>query len=99
VRAARLVLPLVALSFGVGACGGDGGDERTRYPSAVEQNFTKACNASSKGKEDACKCALAKLEDTVPYAEFKKADDVIRGGGTADPATTDKLNAAIKACT
>jgi hypothetical protein len=97
VHAIRLALPLVVLSLGLAACGGDD-DKSSDYPSGVERNFLNACNKSSKGKEDACKCALDKLEDTVSYEDFKKADAAIRSGKSADPRTTEKLQAAIKAC-
>ena len=99
-RATRIALPLAVLSLGLAACGGDdnSSSDNGKYPSQVEDNFLKACNATSHDKTEACKCALTKLEETLPYDDFKKADEAIRKGGSADPATQKTITAAIKAC-
>ena len=70
----------------------------TPYPAAVEKNFLDACKSSSNGNADACRCALAKIEETVSYEDFKAADVAIRGGGAASDETGAKINAAIQGC-
>ena len=97
-HATRLALPLLVLSLGLAACGG-GGDDEPSYPADVKERFLAACSKSSKGKDEICRCTFSKIEDTVPFAEFNKADKALSGGGRADPATAEKLNAALKACT
>lgn len=72
--------------------------EAAAYPADVRQNFLDACNRSSDGKRSACRCALAKLEATVSYEDFKQADAAIRGGGTAAPGTAKRIQDAISGC-
>lgn len=112
-HASRIALPLALLSLGLAACGGDDKKTTSstsssattstvapgaKYPAEVEKNFLDACNKSSKGKTDACKCALAKLEETVSFDEFKQADSDIRAGKEADSKISAKINSAIKSC-
>jgi hypothetical protein len=95
-----MALPLSVLSLGLAACGGgDSGDGSANgYPGEVEKTFLDACKSTSKGNESACRCTLTKLEATVPYDDFKKADAAVRAGKAADPETSGKLTSAIKAC-
>jgi hypothetical protein len=99
-RSTWLALPLAALSLGLAACGGDDNDSKagSKYPDDVRENFMKACEASSNGKTAACDCALKKLEETVSYDDFKKADEAIREGGEASGSTADRIQDAIKSC-
>jgi hypothetical protein len=99
-RSTWLALPLAARTLGLAACGGDENDSKAgnKYPSDVEDNFMKACKTSSGGKEDACKCALKKLEETVSYDDFKKADEAIREGGKASGDTAERIQDAITSC-
>jgi hypothetical protein len=99
-RTTWLAVPFAVAALGLGACGGDDNSSKTggKYPSEVEDNFMTACKASSGGKEDACKCALRKLEETLSYDDFKKADADIRKGGKASGDTAEKITNAIKSC-
>ena len=82
---------------GLGACGGDD-STATGYPSDVRDNFMRACKLNSSGNDTACRCILDRLEETVPYEDFKKADAAIRGGDKADADTGKKIAAATKGC-
>jgi hypothetical protein len=98
-RTTWLALPLAALTLGLAACGDDEDSKAGGgYPTEVKENFMRACKLSSSGKEDACKCALDKLEETVSYEDFKKADADIRAGGKASGDTADKIQEAITSC-
>ena len=97
--AAWIALPLAALALTLSACGGDNSSNAGGgYPKSAEDNFLAACKTASGGKEAVCKCALAKLEDTLSYADFKRADAAVRGGGKATGDTAKKLEDAISGC-
>ena len=99
-RTTLLAVPFAAIALTLGACGGsdNSSSKGSKYPSLVEDNFLNACKLSSNGKEDACKCALKKLEDTLSYDDFKKADADIRAGGKASGDTAKKISDAISSC-
>jgi hypothetical protein len=99
-RTTWLAVPFAVLTLGLAACGGVDNDSKAgnKYPSEVEDNFMSACKTSSNGKEDACKCALKKLEETVSYDDFKKADEAIREGGKASGDTSKRIADAISSC-
>lgn len=94
----RIAVPLAAAALGLAACGGSDDKRATPYPKAAQDNFLTACKTSSNGKEDACKCALSKLEETVPYADFARADAAIRAGDKATGETAKRISAAISGC-
>jgi outer membrane PBP1 activator LpoA protein len=98
-RASRTAVALaaVALALVLAACGKDAGGPVSKYPKAAEQQFLKECKRTS-GRADACSCALEKLEQTVSYAEFKKADAAIRAGGKASGDTAKKISEATTSC-
>jgi len=89
----RLGLALAAAVLTAG-CGSNG---HARYPTNVEKVFLRACGAGHQ-RPQACRCILSKLEDTVPFDEFRLADDALRNGGRAPAATRKKVAAATNAC-
>jgi hypothetical protein len=77
----RTTWPAVAVAIaalGVGACGS------SDYPAKAQRAFLSGCTESG-GNETACRCALKKLQDAVPYADFLAADQAIRRGDRASP--------------
>ena len=100
-RTTWLAVPFAVAALGLGACGGSDNSSKTgqKYPSNVEDTFLNACKVSSNGKEEACKCALRKLEDTLSYDDFKTADAAIRKGEKASSDTQKKITGAITTCT
>ena len=90
-----ILLGLLAAGALVG-CGG--GDEDEGYPAEARTNFVRSCDAQPNASKQVCECALDELERTVPYKEFKAADDAIREGDQPKQATSDKLTAAVEGC-
>jgi hypothetical protein len=81
---------------GCGGGGGGGGDNG--YPKVAETNFVKACTAQPGASQTKCQCAYDKIKARIPFDEFKKADTAIQSGKQPDPATQQKIVAAVKDC-
>jgi hypothetical protein len=92
----RLVLTGLLVAGALAGCGGGDGDDG--YPEEARSNFVRSCDAQPNASKDVCECALDELERTVPYKEFKAADDAIREGEQPKKATSDKLTAAVEGC-
>jgi hypothetical protein len=88
---------VLAASCALAGCGGGDGSDNG-YPKDAETNFLKACNAQAGTSQDKCQCALEKVEEKVPFDEFKKADEALRNGKQAPAATEKKLQDAVKEC-
>jgi hypothetical protein len=88
----------VALSFtvvGLAACGGGGEDG---YPQESVDAFVRECNAQPNTSERQCSCVVARLQETMPYDEFARADKALKENREPDAASLEKLRAAIEAC-
>jgi hypothetical protein len=88
----------VALSFavvGLTACGGGGEDG---YPQESIDAFVRDCNAQPNTSERQCSCVVERLQETMPYEEFARADKALRENKTPDAASLEKLRAAITNC-
>ena len=104
-------MPWVALAVALvlaGCGGGDDGDETPamptvaageRYPAGVEDAYMASCQQTSGGRVEICRCTFDKIEATVPYEEFEKAEAAIRNFDAAPPATRRKLRRALESCT
>ena len=93
----QLLLGLVAAGALAGCGGGDDGGEE-RYPQEARTNFVRSCDAQPNASREVCECALEELERTLPYDDFKAADDAIRAGDQPEKETSDKLTAAVEGC-
>jgi hypothetical protein len=88
----------VALSFavvGLAACGGGGEDG---YPQESIDAFVRECRAQPNTTERQCSCVVERLQETMPYEEFARADKALKESKDPDPASLEKLRAAITAC-
>jgi hypothetical protein len=88
----------VALSFavvGLAACGG-GGEEG--YPQESVDAFVRECNAQPNTSERQCSCVVERLQETMPFDEFARADKALKENEEPDAASLAKLRAAIEAC-
>ena len=101
------VMTALLLTFaltGAAACGDDdGGSENSakagnEYPSQVRENFLKSCDAQPNASRSVCECTLDKVEKTVSYDDFKKADQAIRDDAGAKPKGYDQLVKAAETC-
>ena len=95
-RLRHLLLGLLA----TGAIAGCGSEDEgaARYPEQARTEFVEACDAQPNAARSVCECALEELERTMPYEEFKAADEAIREGEEADAASAEKLTASVEAC-
>ena len=84
---------LVLASAALVACGGDDG-----YPSEARTNFIESCDKQPNATRSVCECALDELERTLPYEDFKAADDAIRAGDRPKADVSTKLTAAVEGC-
>ncbi len=97
----RSALTLLAGAAIAGCGGGDdngGGGGDDGYPAAARTNFVESCDKQPNASRSVCECALEELEKTLPYEDFKAADDAIRNGDKPEKATSDKLTAAVEGC-
>jgi hypothetical protein len=80
---------------GLAACGGgdDGG-----YPQESIDAFVQECRAQPNTSERQCRCVVERLQETMPYEEFARADKALKESKDPDPASLEKLRAAITAC-
>lgn len=102
-RIPRLAVTLV-LAASLAACGGGdeggggGGGESDRYPETARSNFVDSCDEQPNASRSVCRCALEELEKTMPFEEFKAADEAIRAGDQPKKETAEKLTAAVEGC-
>jgi hypothetical protein len=88
----------VALSFavvGLAACGGGGEDG---YPQESVDTFVRECRAQPNTTERQCRCVVERLQETMPYEEFARADKALKENQEPDAASLEKLRAAITDC-
>ena len=88
----------VALSLavvGLAACGGGGEDG---YPQESVDAFVRECNAQPNTSERQCSCVVERLQETMPFDEFARADKALKESEEPDAASLAKLRAAIEAC-
>lgn len=87
-----------ALAFavvGLAACGGGGDDG---YPQESIDAFVKECNAQPNAGERQCRCVVERLQETMPYEEFARADEALKENREPDDRSLEKLRAAVTAC-
>ena len=88
----------VAFAFtvvGLVACGGGG---EGGYPKESIDVFVKECNAQPNTSERQCTCVVERLQETMPYEEFARADKALNENRQPDAASLAKLREAITAC-
>jgi hypothetical protein len=87
-----------ALAFavaGLAACGGGGDDG---YPQESVDAFVQECTAQPNTAERQCRCIVERLQETMPYEEFARADAALAENRQPAAASLQKLRAAVTAC-
>jgi hypothetical protein len=89
-----------ALAFAVlvGSLAGCGGDDGSTYPDEAVEAFVSECRAQPKASEASCRCVIERLQVSMPYEEFRRADDALRNDRAPADASVAKLQAAAEAC-
>ena len=94
----RSPLALAVLVAVLAGCGG-GDDEGERgYPDEAIASFVAECSRQPNATEAACRCVIRRLEVSMPYEEFARADEALRDDRTPDEASLEKLQAAAAGC-
>jgi hypothetical protein len=89
----------LALGFavvGLAACGGDGEEG---YPQESIDAFVQECREQPNTSERQCRCVVERLQESMPYEEFERADVALKENREPDEASIEKLRAAVTACT
>lgn len=76
------------------ACGGGGGG----YPQESVDAFVRECDAQPNATLAQCRCVIARLEETMPYEEFQRADAALEQEEPVDDASLATLQRAVDAC-
>ena len=90
-RAAAIAAVCLALGAGCG-----GGDEE--YPDEAVENFVESCKAQEGATEEACRCVIDRLKQTMPYEEFEAADRAVREEKPLKPESRRKRERAASQC-
>ena len=98
-----LATGLVAVACALAGCGGDDGGGESGgggdYPPEVEENFVKSCSSQPQANEAFCKCTYERIKETVPYEDFKKAEESLSSSQDQAPKEVqDALTKAVEAC-
>jgi hypothetical protein len=80
---------------GLAACGGGGEDA---YPQKSIDEFVQECTAQPNTAERQCRCIVERLQETMPYDEFARADAALKENRQPAAASLEKLRAAVTAC-
>ena len=84
---------VAAVALGLAGCGGGGG-----YPQEAIDRFVAECDAQPNTTGEQCRCVVDRLQATMPYEEFERADEALQDERAADDASLVKLQAAVEAC-
>ena len=80
---------------GLVSCGGGGEDG---YPQESVSAFVEECTAQPDTGERQCRCVVERLQETMPYEEFARADAALKDNRQPAAASLEKLRAAVTAC-
>jgi len=80
---------------GLVSCGGGGEDA---YPQESIDAFVQECTAQPNTGERQCRCVIERLQATMPYEEFARADAALKDNRQPAAASLEKLRAAATAC-
>lgn len=93
-RALLFVLVLAALAAG---CGG-GDDEESGYPPEAVESFVAECTKQPNASAESCRCVIERLQQSMPFSEFERADAALRENRTPEEGSVVKLQTAAEAC-
>jgi hypothetical protein len=88
----------LALAVLVGSLAACGGEHESAYPDEAVEAFVSECRAQPNATEPSCRCVIERLQVSMPYDEFARADDALRNDRAPADASVAKLEAAAKAC-
>jgi hypothetical protein len=80
------------------AAGCGGGDDERGYPAKSVEAFVATCSKQNGVSEEACRCVIERLQETMSYDEFVAADEAARENREPTAASSAKLEAAADSC-
>jgi hypothetical protein len=90
----RSAVALSCAVVGLAACGGS----EDAYPQESIDAFVRECNEQPNTSERQCACVVERLQETMPYEEFARADKALKENQQPDAASVEKLREAVTAC-
>ncbi|MFZ1383084.1 MAG: hypothetical protein WAS54_09930 [Scrofimicrobium sp.] len=76
-------------------CSAEGtSSDSSGWPEEVETNFMEACDGSSEGESEYCRCSLEHLEEKYTADEFAQLEQQL----DSDPAALDEMLEVIEPC-
>jgi hypothetical protein len=78
-RYIRAVVPVVLLTL-LAAC-----NQGEEYPRQVVENFMGACTAQPGATEEACSCAIERIQEEMTLEEFVRFEARLEEGGQPPP--------------
>ena len=88
----------IALAFAIAGLAACGGGREDGYPQESIDAFVQECKAQPNTTERQCRCVVERLQVTMPYEEFARADDALKESREPAAASLEKLRAAVTAC-
>jgi hypothetical protein len=92
----RSAVGLALVGVALAACGAD--DEERDYPDEAVASFVSECRKQPNATEAACRCVIERLQVSMPYAEFERADAALRASRTPEEGSLRKLRTAAEGC-
>ncbi|WRS29592.1 hypothetical protein U6G28_08685 [Actinomycetaceae bacterium MB13-C1-2] len=94
-RLASILASATLAVFALTGCGAGGTDSDSGgWPKEIETNFLDACDGSSEGESEYCKCSLEQLQKKYTADEFAQLEQQL----DSDPAALDEILGAIEPC-
>lgn len=92
------VIAAIVACLSLSACGSLFVDKNTHdYPQASKDAFIASCIKNSGGKQDACNCMLAKVEERYTYGEMADLEEKIKSGQQSQEFT-DFMTGVAQSC-
>ena len=92
----RSPIALALLVAALAGCGGD--DDQEDYPDEAIASFVSECRTQPGASESSCRCVIERLQVSMPYEEFARADEALREERAPDDSSVTKLQTAAEAC-
>lgn len=86
-------VPLVLMAV-TGCSGGNNSSDTSGWPQTIQDNFIQACDDSSDGESEYCKCSLEHLQEEYTADEFAHLEQQL----DSDPAALDEMLGVIEPC-
>ena len=77
---------------------GCGGQSEGGYPDDAVERFVSECRRQASASASSCRCVIERLQVSMPYDEFQRADEALQANRAPAESSVAKLQAAANAC-